>query len=80
MKTISTLVVLIMASPLMLTPAHAGPYADALSKCLVESTSQRDRTELVRWFFASASLHPAVCARPKTVNIMAEESQCTRTG
>lgn len=38
----------------------AGPDADALGRCLVESTSQRDRLNLVRWMFAAASLHPAV--------------------
>lgn len=38
----------------------AGPYADELGKCLVESTSQRDRVDLVRWMFSAAALHPAV--------------------
>jgi hypothetical protein len=41
-------------------PATAGPYADKLAQCLVESTSQRDRIDLVRWMFASAAQHPAV--------------------
>ena len=61
------LVLTIISAGLITLPSaavHAGPYADELSKCLVESTSQRDRTELVRWFFASASLHPDV--RPMT--------------
>ena len=40
--------------------AYAGPYTDALSKCLVDSTSRRDRMDLVRWMFSAASLHPAV--------------------
>ena len=40
--------------------AYAGPYTDQLSKCLVESTSVRDRNNLVVWMFASASQHPAV--------------------
>jgi hypothetical protein len=40
--------------------AYAGPYTDQLSKCLVESTSIRDRNDLVVWMFASASQHPAV--------------------
>jgi hypothetical protein len=39
---------------------YAGPYTDTLSKCLVESTSMRDRNNLVVWMFASASQHPAV--------------------
>ena len=40
--------------------AYAGPYTDELSKCLVDSTSVRDRAALVRWMFAAISLHPAV--------------------
>ena len=40
--------------------ASSGLCTDALAKCLVDSTSVRDRTELVKWMFAAASLHPAV--------------------
>jgi hypothetical protein len=40
--------------------AHAGPYTNDLSKCLVESTSAADRAGLVKWMFSAASLHPAV--------------------
>ncbi|MGZ7039863.1 MAG: hypothetical protein ACXVJO_16930, partial [Thermoanaerobaculia bacterium] len=35
---------------------------DALSKCLVTSTSSADKTALVRWMFATMSLHPDVQA------------------
>lgn len=42
------------------TDAYAGPYTDQLSRCLVESTSTRDRTALVRWMFSAAAVHPAV--------------------
>ena len=41
-------------------PAHAGPYADALSQCLVDSTSEQDKAGLVRWIFASAAQNPDV--------------------
>jgi hypothetical protein len=41
-------------------PAHAGPYADALSKCLVDNTTQQDQANLVRWMFASAAQNPNV--------------------
>jgi hypothetical protein len=43
-----------------MSPAHAGPYADDMAKCLVRSTSAADRTDFVRWFFAAAASHPAV--------------------
>lgn len=40
--------------------AHAGPYADTMGRCLVSATSEQDRTDLVRWIFASFTLHPKV--------------------
>ena len=39
-------------------PAGAGVFSDDLSKCLVASTTTRDQTDLVRWIFATAALHP----------------------
>lgn len=40
--------------------AHAGVYSDDMAKCLVASTSAKDKTDLVRWIFANAALHPDV--------------------
>jgi hypothetical protein len=40
--------------------AVAGPYVDAMSRCLVRSTSEADRSFLVKWMFATAAVHPAV--------------------
>lgn len=53
-----------------------GPYTDDLSKCLVKSTTDADRTLLVQWMFAMASLHPAV----KSMSAMsdAERTEVTR--
>jgi len=42
--------------------ALAGPYADDLSKCLVSSTTSKDKTDMVRWLFATAALHPDVAS------------------
>jgi len=39
-------------------PAVAGPFADDLSACLTDSTSQTDRTALIQWIFAAVSVHP----------------------
>lgn len=41
-------------------PAHAGPYSDELGRCLVASTTTADKNALVKWMFATVSLHPAV--------------------
>lgn len=40
--------------------AHAGVYSDDMAKCLVAATSAKDKTDLVRWIFANAALHPDV--------------------
>jgi hypothetical protein len=42
------------------TSAIAGPAGDELAKCLVRSTAAADKTALVQWMFAMASLHPQV--------------------
>ena len=38
--------------------ASAGPFADDMAKCLVNSTSPEDRTVLVKWMFGLITLHP----------------------
>ena len=38
--------------------AHAGIYADDMSRCLVSHTSAKDKTDLVRWIFGVSALHP----------------------
>ena len=40
--------------------ASAGPYADDLAKCFVQSSSTDDRTLFVEWMFAELSLNPSV--------------------
>jgi hypothetical protein len=50
------LTALLLSSPV----AYAGPYTDDLSKCLVASTSDQDKTQLVEWIFFSLSLNPKI--------------------
>jgi hypothetical protein len=45
--------------------AIAGPFADDMARCLVKSTSDEDRTDLVRWIFSSMSLHPDLTSLSK---------------
>ena len=42
--------------------AVAGPFADDMAKCLVNSTSPADRTVLVQWMFGLITLHPDLTA------------------
>ena len=60
MKLFVAVLVVVISVMLASQKVHAGPYADALSRCLIESTSRDDRTDLVRWLFSAASKHPAV--------------------
>jgi|SRR5579862_3988567 len=46
-------------------PAAAGPFADDMAKCLVRSTSDSDRADLVRWIYSAMSLHPDLAAMAK---------------
>ncbi len=42
--------------------AQAGPASDAFGKCLVESSTGRDRIVFVQWFFTALSVNPNVQA------------------
>ena len=45
--------------------AHAGPYTDDLTKCVVASSTQQDKVALVRWVFSAMALHPQVAPLTK---------------
>jgi len=49
---------LILASKL----AAAGPFADDMAKCMVNSTSPEDRTLFVQWLYSMIALHPDLSA------------------
>lgn len=57
---IKSLVLLAMLA--FTTSANAGVYADTMGKCLVSATSAKDKTDLVRWIFSNAALHPEVAS------------------
>lgn len=41
-------------------PALAGPDAVALTSCLSDNTSGKDRKDLAKWVFAAMSTHPEI--------------------
>lgn len=43
--------------------AQAGPYGQALAKCITTHTSDQDRLGFVVWIFDAMSVHPAVKAQ-----------------
>jgi hypothetical protein len=55
LKIITVFVVLFTASS-----ALAGPYTDALSVCLADNTTGKERKELARWIFVAMAAHPEI--------------------
>ena len=53
-------VIAFLALATLATGAHAGPFSDEMSKCLVRSTSDADKTLLIRWIFTAIATHPDV--------------------
>jgi hypothetical protein len=48
--------------------ATGGPFGDDFARCLARSATDQDRIGLVRWVFASTSLHPAVSSLASITN------------
>jgi hypothetical protein len=42
------------------SPAQASVFGDELSKCLVQKTTEADKTVFIKWVFAAMSAHPEV--------------------
>jgi hypothetical protein len=80
LRRIAFVLASVMALGFLVVPrtASAGPYGDALGKCLVDSTTPDEKTGLVRWIFAMMSLHPDVEAgstiTPQQRTAMAKET------
>lgn len=51
-----------LACLLPTSAALAGPYTDDLSKCLVESSTDEEKTTLVQWIFVAMAHHPSVAS------------------
>jgi hypothetical protein len=64
-----TLTAALMACLIGMVPClvAAGRFADDMAKCLVKSTSEGDKAELMRWMFSSMSLHPDLASMSKIV-------------
>ena len=56
-KRISTVFFVLI---LCFSPAHAGPFTDNLSRCLVVSADESDRSALIYWVFRIIAEHPDI--------------------
>ena len=61
-----TAVFLVLAS--LSASIYAVPFSDEMSKCLVKSTSDADKSLLIQWVFAAMSAHPDVKALSNVSN------------
>lgn len=61
MPKFSPIIAVVVTAAALLAPAtgRAGVYSDALSKCLVERTSDEDKILLAKWIFTVISAHPS---------------------
>lgn len=71
-------VVVVVLGLVVALSAHASPNTDALSQCLTDNTSGKDRKALARWIFVGMSAHPDVGesiarASPKTIDLAQRE-------
>jgi hypothetical protein len=64
MKPLLPALFLALAAVLPLS-AHAGPKTDALSACLADSTTGKDRKDLAIWVFVAISAHPEIQSMSK---------------
>ena len=53
-STVFSLIILLTCT------VFAGPYSNELAKCLVRSTSEEDKNDLMKWMFAAFASHPEV--------------------
>lgn len=49
-------------SILVCSTAQAGPYSDALTRCMVDNTSRSEKMLFVKWIYAGMSKHPEVAS------------------
>jgi len=54
--------------------AQASPASDAFGKCLIESSTGKDRILFIRWFFGALSVNPNVSSLATTTQAQRDEA------
>lgn len=60
-----------------MAPAMASPAAEAVSLCLTDSTTGKDRKDLARWVFLAMAEHPEIRELAKAPTAASDESART---
>lgn len=72
-RTVALMLALV-SSPLA---GHASEATDALSRCLSDSTTGKDRKDLAKWIFVSMAAHPEIGPLAPTSAATTESTQRT---
>jgi hypothetical protein len=59
-KIVRALAVILVGSVMIGSSAKAGPATDALTSCLTDNTTGKDRKDMARWVFVGMSAHPEI--------------------
>ena len=59
MKTLTLALAVILCGSIA---AHAGPFTDEMSRCIVRKTTESDKTLFIKWIYAAMSSHPDVAS------------------
>ena len=59
-KFASALALAVIVSVIAVSPATAGSATDALSTCMADNTTGKDRKDLARWIFVTMATHPEI--------------------
>jgi hypothetical protein len=59
-KLASALAVAVIGSIIAVSPAIAGPATDALTTCVADNTTGKDRKDLALWMFVAMTAHPEI--------------------
>lgn len=70
---ITAIAAVVIGSALNVPSALAGPATDALSTCLADNTTGKDRKEMARWVFVGMASHPEI----KTLSNVTQENRDT---
>lgn len=72
MKTfVTAIAAVVIGSVVTVSSALAAPATDALSTCLADNTTGKDRKEMARWVFVGMASHPEI----KTLSNVTQEKR-----
>lgn len=60
MKTFVAAIAVVLVGSAPVSSALAGPATDALSACLADNTTGKDRKDMARWIFVGMASHPEI--------------------